>query len=430
MSKMIELKRGVQDSINIIKRNIKAYVFEEDNSVYRTVAVELRKLLLDKSASATFIEKGKKNNKSLFELYYGDGTDILLRSFLNPRKNTKKTESNSHTVTSTLYLNRADILHKAMGEKNLINLNQWLDEPLLYHKSKLQTLRMVLNHIADKEGAHIINPEKRKDNIMGTAITLISEPITSSNVAFLVASDNNWTQLIIDAGMRLLNARRASDKSFLIGHDIVIPKDYSSAQTKLHRGETLMKEAEQQVNTENKMGKYKEAIKVFDEAIQLNLKSANIYHNRGVAKSHLGQYIDAIDDYNKAIELKPDAALFYSNRGIVKSDSGQHVDAIDDCDKAIKLNPNEPIAYNNRGIAKSRLDQHADAIDDFSKTIELKSDYASAYRNRGIAKAKLKPNQYNEVILDFEKAIELNTNLESELRPVINNLRNRNPTSE
>ena len=427
MSKMVELKRGVQDSINIIKRNIKAYVFEEDNSVYRSVAVELRKLLLDKKASASFVEKGKKNNKSLFELYYGDGTEILLRSFLTQQENVKKTEV-SQTVTSALHLDRISILRKAKGDNNLVSLTQWLNEPLFYYEEKPQTLRKVLKHIANKEGAHVVNPNsiKKKDNITGTAIALVSEPITSSNVEFLVASNKNWNQLIIEAGMRLLNAKKASDRSFLIKHDIVIPKNYLSSQTVLHRGETLMKEAEQQVNAKNKNEKYKEAVKIFDEAIKLNLKNANIYHNRGAAKSHLGQHIDAVDDYNQAIELKSDEALFYSNRGITKSHLGQHADAINDCNKAIKLNPDYAIAYNNRGIAKSRLGQHTDAIDDFSKTIKLNPDYASAYRNRGIARAKAKLHQYNEVILDLEKAIELDSNLESQLRPAINEWKKRN----
>ena len=333
MSKMIELKRGVQDSINIIERNIKAYIFEEDNSVYRTVAVELRKLLLDKKASATFVEKGKKN-KSLFELYYGDATDILLQSFLTQQKNIKKPNT-SQVVTSSLHLDRMSILRKAKGDNNLVSLTHWLNEPLFYYEEIPQTLRGVLKHIANKEGAHIVNPNsiKKKDNITSTAIALVSEPITSSNVEFLVASNKNWNQLIIEAGMKLLNARKASDKSFLIKHSIVIPKNYLSSQATLHKGETLMEEAEQQIDAKNRAEKYKEAIKIFDEAIKLNLKNANIYHNRGAAKLHLGQHIDAIDDYNQAIELKSDEALFYSNRGITKSHLGQHADAINDCNK-------------------------------------------------------------------------------------------------
>ena len=81
MSEMFELERGVQDSINNIKRNIKAYLLEKDNSVYRIIAVELRKLLLDKKAPGSFIKKEKRVTKSLFELYYGDGIEILFQSF-------------------------------------------------------------------------------------------------------------------------------------------------------------------------------------------------------------------------------------------------------------------------------------------------------------------------------------------------------------
>ena len=290
-----------------------------------------------------------------------------------------------------------------MAKNNLVNLTQWLDEPVFYHKAKAQTLRMTLQHMADKEGAHIINP--KKNDIRSFSISIINEPITPSNVPLLTASDNNWTQLVIAAGMRLLNARKASDKSFLIKNNTIIPQNYLSTQTKFDRGKILMKEAEQQTNIENKKNKYREAIEIFDEAISLYSNDSDIYDSRGIAKSKLGQHTEAINDFSKAIELKPDHAIAYYNRGVDKCKLGQYISAIEDYNKAIELKPNYSIFYNGRGTAKLWLGQHAEAINDCNKAIELQPDCADAYNSRGIVKSRL--GQHTDAIEDFSKAIEL-----------------------
>ena len=50
-------------------------------------------------------------------------------------------------------------------------------------------------------------------------------------------------------------------------------------------------------------GRYREAIPHFDEAIRLNPRYAEAYHNRGTAYDSLGQSKRAIQDYDEAIRL-------------------------------------------------------------------------------------------------------------------------------
>lgn len=222
MNEMAEMQKGVQHYINIIKRSIKAYVFEEDDSMYRIVATEMRKLLLDTNAAASFT-KDKKNKMSLFELFYGNGKNILLQSFLEILKGEQRTESNNRVpVTPTIYFSRSDILCEAMYDDNLVSLPKWIEEPFVYDNflGTVQTPRMILNYMAGKEGSHIINP-KKTDIRKGPQMALTDRIPTSSE---LPDFPNHWAQFIIDAGMRLLNARRASDKKFLIKHDIVVLK--------------------------------------------------------------------------------------------------------------------------------------------------------------------------------------------------------------
>ena len=125
---MNEMEKRVKHSISNIQRSVKAYVFDKDDSAYLTVAVELRKLLLDNNAAESFIkkERGKKNNKrNLFEIYCGtNGKNIYLKSFLRDSKNTKRAEAKSHiSVTPNIYESRIDILCEAIhGSNGLVRL--------------------------------------------------------------------------------------------------------------------------------------------------------------------------------------------------------------------------------------------------------------------------------------------------------------------
>lgn len=64
--------------------------------------------------------------------------------------------------------------------------------------------------------------------------------------------------------------------------------------------------------------KNEEAIKLYDEAIKLNPTVAQIYFNRGIAKSNSFDFEEAIKDYDKAIEIDPNYMEAYGNRGSAK----------------------------------------------------------------------------------------------------------------
>ena len=159
--------------------------------------------------------------------------------------------------------------------------------------------------------------------------------------------------------------------------------------------------------TSYKKGKYEEAIKHYDRAIDLNPQSANAYNNRGNAKRALGRHRDAIADYDQAIDLNPQPANAYNNRGNAKCALGRHRDAIADYDQAILIYPHFAEAYNNRGNAKCALGRHRDSIADYDQAISINSQYAEAYCNRGNAKVAL--GRHRDAIADYDQAISINS---------------------
>lgn len=223
---MSELERGVLHSISNILRSVQAYVFDGDDSAYRVVAVELRKLLLDTNAANSFAPRGRKGKKkrSLFELHYGNGKNILVRSFMPQQEDKKRPESNDYVAVSpNAYPNRTDILWTATHGGKLVTLPVWLDEPFVYNDDgAVMKVRTVLQHIADREGAHIIS-SKGRDKREDVRIAFSTGPVKAEDVPSLDFVEH-WEQFVIDSGMRLLDSRRSTSGHPLIAHGIAVPE--------------------------------------------------------------------------------------------------------------------------------------------------------------------------------------------------------------
>ena len=201
-----QLISAVRDSLDNIELAVNAYVFGGKHSSYRTVAVELRKLLLDKDAVRSFLGSTKMHN--LFEAVYGKGDRIYLQSFL-PKSGTI-TQDGYFDVGPPLHVTPTSILVHASKADQLIPLRQWLDEcPVHDSNGAVRKTAKVLQDVANKEGAHIIN-WSRTDWRNKAGIALIparsgeptKEQITSAPY------EANWQQFVIGAGARLLYARK------------------------------------------------------------------------------------------------------------------------------------------------------------------------------------------------------------------------------
>src|SRR5216117_1931099 len=115
------------------------------------------------------------------------------------------------------------------------------------------------------------------------------------------------------------------------------------------------------------------------QASQPNLKEANAYNERGIAKGVKGDIDGAIADFTYAIELYPKYSTAYNNRGLAKKNKGDLDGAIADGTRAIELDPKDAGAYSNRGIAKEEKGDMEGAIADCTRAIKLDPRYAPAY---------------------------------------------------
>lgn len=140
------------------------------------------------------------------------------------------------------------------------------------------------------------------------------------------------------------------------------------------------------------------AIQDLSASIRLNPNHASSYNTRGLVYAHLKNFLLSIQDHSRAIELDAKLASAYLNRGASLLELKNFKEALEDYNQVLLLDPSLSEAYNNRGNIYFQLERHEDAIRDYSQAILLNPKFVEAYINRG--------NLYNDVIGDFEKAIE------------------------
>ncbi len=156
---------------------------------------------------------------------------------------------------------------------------------------------------------------------------------------------------------------------------------------------------------------YENAVQLFDQAILKGAQDSIFsYCYRGHAKYELGLHDEANLDLDTLLSLEPEKTMFpevagiLCNLGYLLDELERFEEAKEALDKGIALDSTIAYAYNNRGFARYKLGDFEGAILDFNKSIELKNDYFywPPY-NRANALKALK--RYDEAIEDFNLAI-------------------------
>ena len=97
---------------------------------------------------------------------------------------------------------------------------------------------------------------------------------------------------------------------------------------------------------------------------------AQIYDNRGLAKSYLEDEEDAIIDFNKALEIDDSRVLTYANRGVSHMQIGENELALEDLNKAIEIDNTIPGIYFNRSKCKQSLGDFKGSLEDCNIALE------------------------------------------------------------
>lgn len=129
---------------------------------------------------------------------------------------------------------------------------------------------------------------------------------------------------------------------------------------------------------------YEHAIRMYQQAIDLDPKYALAYAGIADAYSHLFRYADgsrsnaekALEVSEKAVALDPDSSEARASRGLAMFINEEYVEAEREFEKARELNPNLYEAYYYSGLAYSSQGEFEKAVDMYTKAKEVNpADY-------------------------------------------------------
>lgn len=161
------------------------------------------------------------------------------------------------------------------------------------------------------------------------------------------------------------------------------------------------------------LGRFDEALKQFDKAIEINPQDALAWGNKGVALDELGRYEEAITCYDKAIEINSKYAEAWYNKGVALGYLGRYEEAVTCYDNAIEINPRFVWAWGSKGVALGGLGRYEEAIACLDEAIELDPQLALAWDGKGLALSCL--GRHEKAIEAYRNFIKFATPQDAEL---------------
>jgi serine/threonine protein kinase len=156
----------------------------------------------------------------------------------------------------------------------------------------------------------------------------------------------------------------------------------------------------------NVLGYYKEAIRCFNQALELNPRFTTAWNNKGNSLHNLGRNEEASHCFDQALELDPRDAAAWNNKGTSLHNLGRYEEAIRCYDQALELDPHNVAAWYNKGASLDDLIRYEEAVHCYDQALELDPRFVDAWNNKGLSLHNL--GRYEEAIHCFDQALELN----------------------
>ncbi|GLI53398.1 tetratricopeptide repeat protein [Thermodesulfovibrio yellowstonii] len=117
-----------------------------------------------------------------------------------------------------------------------------------------------------------------------------------------------------------------------------------------------------------------EACKIYDELLNENYQSPELYNNYGLALFYLDKFDEALEKFQKAIEVDTAFALAYANTGLVYLNKGEYEKAEQFFLQALERDPENPETHYNIAVTYYRLNKKNDALKHYEAFIDFSGD--------------------------------------------------------
>lgn len=165
--------------------------------------------------------------------------------------------------------------------------------------------------------------------------------------------------------------------------------------------------AERDVQRKN----YEQSLTEYDRAIAAASKDvpgAEIpWYGKGATLILLGRYEEALRAIDRALDINPRNEVAWVNKGNALTRMGQVLDALRCFNAAIKVNPLYEVAWNNKGNALARLGKHDEALRCYERALGIDPGYRGAWVNMGFVLTKL--GRFDEAASCADQALRLDS---------------------
>ncbi len=152
-------------------------------------------------------------------------------------------------------------------------------------------------------------------------------------------------------------------------------------------------------------GNVREAIPLFQRAVEIEPRHKQAWNDLGIADLRLGQFDSAAAAFRKQIEVNPSDEHAYDYLGIALAQQRKFDDAAAAYRKQIELNPLDTIAHAGLGALYLEQRKYADAVPELDKATILSPDDAGLQVSLG--QAYLNTGEKDKALAAFEKGAEL-----------------------
>ncbi|MGI0148614.1 MAG: tetratricopeptide repeat protein [Thermoplasmata archaeon] len=154
---------------------------------------------------------------------------------------------------------------------------------------------------------------------------------------------------------------------------------------------------------------YERSLTEYDRAIAAASKGvpgAEIpWYGKGATLILLGRYEEALRAIDRALDINPRNEVAWVNKGNALTRMGQLLDALRCFNAAIKVNPLYEVAWNNKGNALARLRKYDEALRCYEHALGIDPGYRGAWVNMGYVLTKL--GRFDEAASCADRALRL-----------------------
>ncbi len=135
---------------------------------------------------------------------------------------------------------------------------------------------------------------------------------------------------------------------------------------------------------------------LFRHALDVTRANYLAYHNLGVALADEGRFPEAIKQYQAALQIEPNAANVQTDYGSALAKSGRIPEAIAHYRAALRFLPDSPITHNDLANALTAIPgSMPEAIAEYQTALRLKPDYVEARNNLAQVQTNAAEMEYN-----------------------------------